>query len=67
MNATWNLEKNSKKPLKRERRQSLISSPRRKNGEVFPTHHTISLLTDHDGQTIGIVSVVRDMSERKTS
>jgi PAS domain S-box-containing protein len=42
-------------------------SAKRKNGEVFPTHHTVSLLTDHDGDTVGIVSVVRDMSEPKTS
>ena len=41
-------------------------SARRKNGEVFPTHHTVSLLTDSDGATIGMVSVVRDMSQRKS-
>jgi PAS domain S-box-containing protein len=42
-------------------------SARRKNGEVFPIHHTVSLLTDIDGETIGIVTVVRDMSEGKAS
>jgi PAS domain S-box-containing protein len=42
-------------------------SAKRKNGVILPTHHTVSLPTDHDGETVGIVSVVRDMSERKTS
>jgi PAS domain S-box-containing protein len=41
-------------------------SARRKNGEVFATHHTVSLLTDRDGETVGFVTVVRDMSEGKS-
>jgi len=38
---------------------------KRKNGEVFPTEHTVSLLKSDAGEAIGIVSVVRDISERK--
>jgi PAS domain S-box-containing protein len=38
---------------------------RRKNGEIFPTSHTVSLLRDDHGTPFGIVSVVRDLTERK--
>ena len=37
---------------------------KRKNGEIFPTEHTVTLLTDKDGKNIGIVSVVRDITHR---
>jgi len=40
---------------------------RRKNGEIFPSEHTVSLLKDPDGKIRGIVSVVRDITERKTA
>lgn len=40
---------------------------RRKNGEIFPTEHTVSLLRDAKGHTLGIVSIVRDITERKKS
>jgi len=38
---------------------------KRANGEIFPTEHTVSLLKDGNGVAIGIVSVVRDITERK--
>ena len=38
---------------------------KRKNGEIFPTAHTVSLLKNEQGDGIGIVSVVRDITERK--
>ena len=38
---------------------------KRKNGEIFPTEHTVSLLKNDQGEPFGIVSVVRDNSERK--
>ncbi|MBU2551058.1 MAG: PAS domain S-box protein, partial [Proteobacteria bacterium] len=38
---------------------------RRRNGEVFPTEHTVTLLKDRQGEAIGILSVVRDITERK--
>lgn len=38
---------------------------KRKNGDVFPSEHTVSLLKDDSGEPIGIVSVIRDISERK--
>jgi PAS domain S-box-containing protein len=37
---------------------------KRKNGDVFPSEHTVSLMTDQSGQTIGLVSIVRDITER---
>ncbi len=40
---------------------------KRKNGEVFPTEHTVTQLKDEGGAVLGIVSVVRDISERKKS
>jgi PAS domain S-box-containing protein len=38
---------------------------RRKGGEIFPTEHTVSLLKSEKGEPEGIVSVVRDITERK--
>ncbi|MCF8129929.1 MAG: PAS domain S-box protein [Deltaproteobacteria bacterium] len=38
---------------------------KRKSGEVFPTEHTVTLLKDNKGEKIGIVSVVRDITQRK--
>jgi PAS domain S-box-containing protein len=38
---------------------------KRKNGEVFDTEQTISLLADDHGQPKGIVGVIRDISERQ--
>jgi len=36
-----------------------------KNGEVFPTEHTVTLLKNDIGESLGIVSVVRDVTERR--
>ncbi|MCG6881824.1 MAG: PAS domain S-box protein [Deltaproteobacteria bacterium] len=38
---------------------------KRKNGEPFPTEHTVTLLKGKKGEKLGIVSVVRDITERK--
>ncbi|MEE9151602.1 MAG: PAS domain S-box protein [Thermoplasmata archaeon] len=38
---------------------------KRKNGDIFPSEHTVSLLKNDEGKPMGIVSVVRDLSERK--
>lgn len=38
---------------------------RRKNGEIFPTEHRVSLLRNDAGEAMGIVSIVRDITERK--
>lgn len=38
---------------------------RRKTGEVFPTEHSVSLLRGRSGEPIGIVSVVRDITNRE--
>ena len=40
---------------------------KRKNGEIFPTEHTVSLIKKDDGTPLGIVSVVRDISRRKNA
>jgi len=38
---------------------------RRRGGEIFPTEHTVSLLKGATGEPIGIVSVIRDITERR--
>ncbi len=38
---------------------------KRKNGEIFPSEHTVTLLKGEQGEPLGIVSVVRDITERK--
>jgi PAS domain S-box-containing protein len=38
---------------------------KRKGGEVFPSEHTVSLLKNQQGEPIGIVSIVRDITDRK--
>jgi PAS domain S-box-containing protein len=38
---------------------------RRKNGAIFPTEHTVSLLKDGEGKQLGVVSVVRDITDHK--
>ena len=38
---------------------------KRKNGEIFPTDHAVSLLKNDQGEPLGMVSVVRDNTERK--
>ncbi|MFH0787090.1 MAG: PAS domain S-box protein [Pseudomonadota bacterium] len=38
---------------------------RKKSGEIFPTEHTVSLLKSEKGETKGIVSVIKDITERK--
>ncbi len=38
---------------------------KRKNGEIFPTEHRVSLLRDKNEEPIGIVSVVRDITEKR--
>ncbi|MHC4511177.1 MAG: PAS domain-containing protein, partial [Planctomycetota bacterium] len=38
---------------------------KRKNGEIFPTEHAVFPLQNDDGDRIGWVSVVRDITERR--
>ena len=38
---------------------------KRKDGEVFPTEHTVSLLKNDQGEPLGIVSVIRDILEKR--
>jgi PAS domain S-box-containing protein len=38
---------------------------KRKNGEIFPTEHRVSLLKNDAGEAMGIVSIVRDITARK--
>gem|GEM_PF-629324 len=40
---------------------------KRKNGEIFPTEHSVALLKDENGKPIGIVSIVRDITERNNA
>lgn len=38
---------------------------KRKDGEVIPTEHTVSLLKDGSGDPVGIVSMIKDITVRK--
>ena len=38
---------------------------RRKNGEVFPSRHTVAQLKMESGEILGRVAIVRDITERK--
>ena len=38
---------------------------KRKDGEVFPSYEKISLVKDKDGSSIGIVSIIDEITERK--
>jgi diguanylate cyclase (GGDEF)-like protein/PAS domain S-box-containing protein len=40
---------------------------RRKDGDIFPTEHSVSRITGDDGALLGTVSVVRDISSRKAA
>lgn len=40
---------------------------RRKNGEIFPTEHSVTLLKNRDMKCIGIVSVIRDLTQKKAA
>ncbi len=39
---------------------------RRRNGNVFPAEHLLSVLADEDGAMLGAVAVYRDITDRKT-
>lgn len=51
--------------IKKEGVANLQFRLRRKNGDIFPSEHTITPMIDETGKTIGMVSVVRDLSEQK--
>jgi PAS domain S-box-containing protein len=38
---------------------------KKKNGKIFPSEHTVSFIQDESGNITGIVSVVRNITERK--
>ncbi|GMR08524.1 MAG: hypothetical protein BMS9Abin26_1529 [Gammaproteobacteria bacterium] len=40
---------------------------KRKNGEIFPSEHTASQIHDEQGESIGIVSTLHDITVRKRS
>ncbi len=40
---------------------------KRKNGEIFSSEHTVSFLKMPDGESVGIVSVIKDITEKKKS
>jgi PAS domain S-box-containing protein len=50
-----------------ERREPAIFefAAKRKNGEIFPSEHTVSLLRDSDGEVVGIVSIAKDITNRR--
>ena len=40
---------------------------KRRDGEIFPTEHTATLLRGEHGEPIGILSVIRDVTEKKVA
>lgn len=38
---------------------------RRRSGVTFPADHSVSIIDDDDGTTLGVVNVIRDISDRK--
>lgn len=38
---------------------------KRKSGEIFPTEHTVTQIKNDDGEMLGILSVVRDITNKK--
>lgn len=40
---------------------------KRKNGDVFPSEHTVSLLKNETDESVGMVSIVRDITDRKNA
>jgi len=57
--------KRIKEAFDKEEAASFEFEVKRKNGEIFPSEHTVTLLKNDMGESLGIVSVVRDVSERK--
>ncbi len=53
-----------KEAFDREETAEFDLRAKRETGK-YPTHHTVSLLKDHDGRHVGLVSMVRDTSERR--
>lgn len=54
-----------KKVLERGETARFEFVSKRKNGEIFPSEHTLSILKNELGEQLGIVSIIRDISERK--
>jgi PAS domain S-box-containing protein len=54
-----------KEAFDKEEPASFEFEVKRKNGEIFPSEHTISPLKNDIGESLGIVSVVRDVTERR--
>ncbi|WP_190275277.1 PAS domain S-box protein [Pseudodesulfovibrio mercurii] len=40
---------------------------KRRNGEIFPADQSVSLIKGDDGSTLGVVNVIRDISDRKNA
>jgi len=54
-----------KEAFDKEEAASFEFEVKRKNGEIFPSEHTVTLLKNDIGESLGIVSVVRDVTERR--
>ena len=58
-------ERQTREAFAQGRNADFEFSMRRRSGEVFPTQHSISLITGDDGMQLGMVSVIRDISDQK--
>ncbi|MFC1505074.1 PAS domain S-box protein [Thermodesulfobacteriota bacterium] len=57
--------KRALKAFKKDHTVTFEFEAKRKDGQIFPTEHTVSLLKNDQGQALGVLSVLRDISERK--
>ena len=54
-----------KKAFAEEEQANFEFLARRKNGEIFPTEHTVTIIKGDRGEPLGMVNVTRDITERK--
>lgn len=56
-----------KKAFENDEQANFEFKARRKNGEIFASEHTVTIIRGENGESLGMVSVIRDITERKES
>lgn len=51
--------------FKKDRTLSIEFKAKRKNGDIFPSEHTVAQLKNDQGEVVGVLSVLRDITDRK--
>lgn len=59
--------KRMKKAFENDEQANFEFKARRKNGEIFATEHTVTIIRGETGESLGMVSVIHDITERKES